>query len=34
MIVAGLTVIAVIAMPATKPVKQVQAAARGSSSSG
>lgn len=33
MIAAVLTVIAVIGMPATKPVKQVQAAARGSSSS-
>jgi MFS family permease len=34
MIAAVLTVIAVIGMPATKPVKQVQAAARGSSSTG
>ncbi|WP_079550941.1 MFS transporter [Arthrobacter sp. 49Tsu3.1M3] len=34
MIAAVLTVAAVIGMPATKPVKQVQAAARGSSSSG
>lgn len=34
MIAAVLTVVAVIGMPATKPVKQVQAAARGSSSSG
>lgn len=34
MIAAVLTVAAVLGMPATKPVKQVQAAARGSSSSG
>jgi len=34
MIAAVLTVVAVIGMPATKPVKQTQAAARGSSSSG
>ena len=34
MIAAVLTVIAVLGMPATKPVKQVHAAARGSSSSG
>lgn len=34
MIAAVLTVIAVLGMPATKPVNQVQAAARGSSSSG
>ncbi|WP_442853157.1 MFS transporter [Arthrobacter sp. 9MFCol3.1] len=34
MIAAVLTVAAVLGMPATKPIKQVQAAARGSSSSG
>jgi len=34
MIAAVLTVVAVIGMPATKPVKQTQTAARGSSSSG
>jgi MFS family permease len=34
MIAAVLTVVAVIGMPATKPVKQVQAAARGTSSNG